>query len=67
VDGTAADEHPPRVEFRGQVFEVFSYDPELRSEIWSRYRTGQRIRIYGELVNFKGRWEFIVRDRSWLR
>ncbi len=67
VEGRVVDERPFRVEFHGRTWEVYVPDPELRTEIWNFHQVGDPIRFYGELGNYKGRWQFVVQDRSWVK
>jgi endonuclease/exonuclease/phosphatase family metal-dependent hydrolase len=55
------------VTFRGANFEIWSYDPRFRSELRRRYPPGTRLRFYGELDRYRGRWQFVIQDPSWIR
>lgn len=67
VEGKVVGEHPFRIEFHGLVWEVYAPDPALRTEIWNAHHVGDAIRFYGELGSYKGRWQFVVQDRSWVK
>ena len=67
VDGKVVGERPFTIEFHGQKWEVFSYDKALRTEFYKSHNIGDRVRFYGELGNYKGRWQFLIMDRAWLK
>ncbi len=67
VEGKVVGEHPFRIEFHGLVWEVYAPDATLRTEIWNAHHVGDSIRFYGELGSYKGRWQFVVQDRSWVK
>jgi hypothetical protein len=39
----------------------------LREQLRVKYPPEKRIRFYGELNQYKGRWQFVIRDRSWVK
>ena len=49
------------------MYDVWSFDPALREQMRAQWKPGQTVRFYGELGQFKGRWQFIVRDASWVK
>lgn len=55
------------VEVRGDIYDVWSFDKELRAKLRETYKAGDAIRFYGELGQYKGRWQFIIRDESWVK
>ena len=55
------------VEFRGETFEVFSHDPALRARLRTEFRPGTTVSFYGELGQYRGQWQFVIHDPSWVR
>ncbi|HVU23232.1 MAG TPA: endonuclease/exonuclease/phosphatase family protein [Opitutus sp.] len=55
------------VEFRGDIYDLWSFDAPLRDKLRAKYKAGEPIQFYGELGQYKGRWQFIVRDESWVK
>ncbi len=67
VEGPAEDGPLLRVRFAGDSYEVYSPDPALRDLLADQRRRRQAFAFYGELGTFRGRWQFVVKDASWLR
>jgi hypothetical protein len=55
------------VEVRGDIYDVWSFDKELRTQLRKEFQADAAVRFYGELSQYKGRWQFIIRDRSWVK
>jgi hypothetical protein len=55
------------VEVRGDLYDIFSFEKELRDRLRKEYAAGAEIRFYGELNQYRGRWQFIIRDGSWVK
>jgi endonuclease/exonuclease/phosphatase family metal-dependent hydrolase len=51
---------------RNDVYDVWSFEPALRDKLRAKYKAEDRIRVYGELGQYKGRWQLIIRDESWI-
>jgi hypothetical protein len=67
VEGKVVGERPFTIEFRGENWEVFSHNKELRTEFYKSHKIGDRVRFYGELGTYQGRWQFVIPDKSWIR
>ncbi len=67
VEGTVAPGSRLAVEFRGETYDVFSHDPALREKLRKDYAEGATIRFYGELGQFRERWQFVVQHASWVK
>ena len=52
---------------RNDVYDVWSFDPALRQMLRDKYKEGDNLRFYGELNQYKGRWQFVIRDPSWVK
>ncbi|MDB6126374.1 MAG: Endonuclease/exonuclease/phosphatase, partial [Verrucomicrobia bacterium] len=55
------------VEFRGEVYDVWSFDAQLRKKLRETYHAGDPIRFYGELGLYKQHWQFVIREESWVK
>lgn len=54
------------VSWRKVQYDVYCPEPRLREYLSSRWRGGETVRFYGELGQYKGRWQFVIRDKTWL-
>lgn len=55
------------VEFRGESWEVWIPDPELREKTRASWKEGTVVRFVGEVGQYRGRWQFTVKDAAWLK
>jgi hypothetical protein len=55
------------VEVRHDTYDVWSFNRALRDQLRAAWKAGQTVRFYGELGQYKGRWQFIIRDASWVK
>ncbi len=55
------------VEVRGDSYDVWSFDKALRDKLRAAYQADEAIKFYGELSQYKGRWQFIIRDETWIK
>lgn len=67
VDGVVAEGKRLSVRFLGEVYDVWSFDETLRAKLRADYAAGQPIKFYAELGQYKGRWQFVVPDESWVK
>ncbi len=67
VEGPAAEGPLLKVEFAGAVYDLYSPDPAIRDLIAAQRRAGGTYRLYGELGTFRGNWQFVVKDASWVQ
>ena len=67
VEGHAGVGKNLTVRVRGDLYDVWSPDVALREQLREKYPPEKRIRFYGELNQYKGRWQFVIRDRSWVK
>ncbi len=54
------------VEVRGATYDVFTHDKDLRPRIKAQADQG-KLRCYGELGQYRGRWQFVLQGKEWLR
>ncbi|MFI5357513.1 MAG: endonuclease/exonuclease/phosphatase family protein [Opitutales bacterium] len=66
VEGTVGRGKRLTVEVRNDIYDVWSFTPALRAKLRAAWKAGEPVRFYGELGQYKGRWQFIVRDASWV-
>jgi hypothetical protein len=55
------------VEFRGETYDVWSFDESLRNKLRAEYKAGDTLRFYGELGQYRDRWQFVVQDPGWVK
>ncbi|MDO8543716.1 MAG: endonuclease/exonuclease/phosphatase family protein [Opitutaceae bacterium] len=67
VDGRVAANERLAVEYLGETYDVWSYDEALRTKLRAEHPAGATIRFYGELGQYRGRWQFIIQDPSWVK
>lgn len=67
VEGRVAKAARLAVEFRGETYDVWSFDEALRNKLRADYPEGSTIRFYGELGQFRDRWQFVIQDPSWVK
>ena len=67
VEGKVAAGSRLAVEFRGDTYDVWSFDEALRNRLRAEYEAGKAIRFYGELGQYRGRWQFVIQDASWMK
>ncbi|MFH1498410.1 MAG: endonuclease/exonuclease/phosphatase family protein [Verrucomicrobiota bacterium] len=67
VTGKAVDHRYVKVEFAGQVYDVFSHEKEIRDLLYEQRNEKGRLSFYGELGTYKGNWQFLVRAKNWVR
>jgi len=51
----------------GEEFDVWVPEKELRDRLRKEWARGATIRFYGELGQYRGNWQFVIRDASWVR
>ncbi|MCC6415388.1 MAG: endonuclease/exonuclease/phosphatase family protein [Opitutaceae bacterium] len=52
---------------RNDVYDIWSYDRDLLTKLRAKWKEGETARFYGEINQYKGRWQFIIRDASWVK
>ena len=67
VEGVVAPGARLAVEFRGETYDVFSHDADLRKKLRADFQAGQPVRFYGEFGRYKERWQFVIHDPSWVK
>ncbi|HEY0947173.1 MAG TPA: endonuclease/exonuclease/phosphatase family protein [Opitutaceae bacterium] len=67
VAGEASVERGTTVHFAGESYEVYSPHKAVRDQLAGQARATGRLEFYGELGTYRGRWQFVVKDASWLK
>lgn len=67
ISGKVSGERPFRMKVHDHEYNVWSFDVDMRREIYSRYQVGDPIRLIGEVGVHQGKWQFVVRDLGWLK
>jgi hypothetical protein len=67
VDGKVAKGTRLAVEFAGETYDVFSFDEAYRKKLRADFTAGEPMKFYGELGQYRDRWQFIIRDPSWVK
>lgn len=67
VEGRVLPGNRLAVEFRGEQFDVFSFDAPLREKLRRDHSAGDTLRFYGELGQYRERWQFVIQDASWVK
>jgi endonuclease/exonuclease/phosphatase family metal-dependent hydrolase len=67
VEGVVAKPKRLGVEFLGETYDVWSYDEALRNKLREEHKAGDTLRFYGELNQYRERWQFVIHDASWVK
>jgi hypothetical protein len=67
VEGVVAKPKRLGVEFLGETYDVWSYDEALRNKLREEHKSGDTLRFYGELNQYRERWQFVIHDASWVK
>ena len=67
VEGIVAKPKRLGVEFLGETYDIWSYDEALRNKLREEHKAGETLRFYGELNQFRERWQFVIHDASWVK
>jgi hypothetical protein len=64
IDGKLASATPPRIRLGARYFDLISFDSEVSPSLKS-LEPGDRLRTFGELLEYRGKLEFMIQDASW--
>lgn len=67
VEGVIAPGTRLAVEFLGETYDIYCPDPALRTKLREQFKAGERVRFFGELGQYRERWQFVVQDAAWVR
>jgi len=54
------------VSVRGEDYDVFTHDKDLRPRIRERVKSDGSLSFYGELGTYRGHWQFLLHGKEWL-
>lgn len=66
VEGKAVENRYPKVSAFGDVYDVYSPDKEIRDAVAAQ-KAGGQFKFYGELGQYKDRWQFVVQSMEWVK
>lgn len=66
VEATVSADFPFRIKIFDEEFTVWAYNEKFRVNMYKQFPVGKPMVFLGELGVHKGKWQFIVRDPSWL-
>ena len=66
VDAEITQKKPFKVKLNSETFVLWSHNKDLRNFIFKNYLVGERIKFYGELNQYRGNWQFVIHDLTWL-
>jgi endonuclease/exonuclease/phosphatase family metal-dependent hydrolase len=67
VDAEITAVKPLRIKLFKDEFKLWSFDEQLRLQIYDKFPIGAKVRFYGELDIHDGMWQFLVHDAAWLK
>ncbi|MEJ6603880.1 MAG: hypothetical protein QNL51_15060 [Opitutaceae bacterium] len=67
VNGAAIGARNPKVRFGGAVYGVYASPPAAKDLLEAQAVRSRALSFYGELGTYKGDWQFVVRDVSWVQ
>jgi len=67
VRGSSSVGRDLKVRFGGQTWDVYAPGRDTREALQSQHVRDRRFDFYGELGMYRGNWQFIVQDPSWVR
>lgn len=67
VDGKVGPGKRLTVSFLGDIYDVWSFDETLRTRLRERFKEGEQMRFYGELGQYRERWQLVIQDESWVK
>ena len=56
-----------QVQFAGEVYDIYAPGRDTRDALEAQRVRGRTFEFYGELGTFRGNWQFVVRDVSWVQ
>ncbi|GAB5560002.1 MAG: hypothetical protein SynsKO_16490 [Synoicihabitans sp.] len=67
VTGPAVGTKNPQVRFGGQVYAIYAPQAAAKDALEGQAVRNRSLSFYGELGTYKGDWQFVIRDVSWVR
>lgn len=66
VEGPSVENRYPMVRFAGEDYEIYGVNKDVRGRIYEQRDRDQAFVFYGEIGTYKGKWQFVVQDPSWV-
>lgn len=66
IEGSAIGGPKLGVNYRGEDWEVYISDAEVRDRLRKRWASGKPVKFIGEVGQYKGRWQFVIREVTWV-
>lgn len=66
VEGKAVENRYSKVSAFGDVYDVYSPDKGIRDALAAQ-KAGGKYKFYGELGQYKNRWQFVVQSMEWVK
>ena len=67
VEGETVDGQFLKVRAFGDVYEVYGPTKKIREALYAQRRDSGQLKFYGELGEFKGNWQFVVKSLEWVK
>ncbi len=55
-----------KVRVRGEVYDVYAPNRAISDELKAQHQRHRKVKFYGELGTYKGSWQFVVQDITWV-
>lgn len=66
VEGASMAGRSVRVRVRGQVYDIYAPDRAVITELRGQHQQSRKVKFVGQLGTYKGDWQFVVQDISWV-
>lgn len=66
VKGEAVGARYPKVRYGGEIYDIYSPHEEIRNKLSAQAARDRSLEFYGVLGTYKGNWQFVVHDISWV-
>jgi hypothetical protein len=66
VKAVVSAEKPFKIRLMNEEYAVWSFDKDLRIKMYQKFPVGSNFEVIGELGIHEGKWQFVIRDPSWL-
>lgn len=67
VTGAAVGARNPKVRFAGQLYNIYAPQKAAKDQLEAQAVRSRALSFYGELGTYKGDWQFVIRDVSWVQ
>ncbi len=67
VSGTVVTDGELKIRVHGKVFDLYAPQRDVRDLLLAQSISGKTINFYGELGTYRGNWQFVIKDATWMR